>query len=461
MKNLNIRALLLSFVATLSVYIGCVRPDPILPENYLKYPLDVKVVELPDGSFKLTWNAIKSADFLEYRVLKNTGDTVPFIGDSLINNLSKFGKTLELAKRIESIDSTFFIDSFSVPATKTFMRVFAVLKDRNVSSRNVEIAIKTDSREMEINPNDILYLSEDRKIVVGDQVLNRMGIYDIANNSVSNVVQNVTFTNNLEMNYGRFNNVTELYVPTNFNFNPQVQVRNLSGNIIASSSPGFIANDAILCDKINKFNLSITAFPPTIRIFSRLTTINTGTPLLSSMQFPTPLQQAFYVFRPVPNNSREAIAVSITNNNADLIWFKYDSLGRSVTKINGLNTFRINITKRPFSMAPDNQGFITSGRGLIFNRAMALVDSLKLPSSEVRYVDMIYSNDGKNLYAVRNPTERSEKFVDVFAYPGYKFVRSIPFQSTPLRIFQDGTDLVLVGRSPNTARLVMFEKVKL
>jgi hypothetical protein len=460
MKNLNIRALLLSFVATLSVYIGCVRPDPILPENYSKYPLDVKVVELPDGSFKLSWNAIKSADFIEYRVLKNTGDTVPFIGDSLINNLSKFGKTVELAKRIESVDSTFFIDSFSVPATKTFMRVFAVLKDRNVSSRNVEIAIKTDAKEMEINPNDILYIPEERKVVVGDQVLNRMGVYDIAKNSVSNVIQNVTFTNNLEMNYGRFNNVTELYVPTNFNFNPQIQLRNLLGTLVATNSPGFIVQDAVLCDKSTNVGVSISSFPPTIRTFNRPTNVNSNS-VMTATQFPTQLQQAFYVFRPAPNNTREVIALSITNNNADLIWFRYDSLGRNVAKINGLNTFRINITKRPFSVAPDNQGFITSGRGLIFNRAMALVDSLKLPSSEVRYVDMIYSNDGKNLYAVRNPTERSEKFVDVFAYPGYRFVRSIPFLSTPLRIFQDGTDLVLVGRSPNTARLVMFEKVKL
>jgi hypothetical protein len=73
----------------------------------------------------------------------------------------------------------------------------------------------------------------------------------------------------------------------------------------------------------------------------------------------------------------------------------------------------------------------------------------------------VYANDGTRLYAVRNSPDRSSKLVDVYAYPSFKFERSIAFKSTPTRIFQDGDYLVLIGRSPNNARLTMAERVKL
>jgi hypothetical protein len=464
MKNLNIRALFLSILGTLSFYFGCVRPDPILPENYSKYPIEAKGIELADGSFRLTWNAIKSADFIEYQVIKNTGDTVPYIADSSINQLIKIAPNLELAKRIDNVDSTFFVDSFSVPASRTFLRVFAVLKNRNVSSKNIEMSIKTDAKELSINPNDVLYISEEKKIVIGDQVANKMGVYDIPTNAIVSTVPNVNFSNNLEMTYGRFNNTTELYIPstpnTTNNFNSQISVRNLLGTqLLAFNNNSFINTDALLYDKPTNTYLSMTSLPPTIRIFNRAVNSLPAT-ALNTVQFPTARSQTFYVFRAAPIN-QEAIALSITNNNSDLIWFKYDGATKSISKIGGLNTFLINITKRPFSIAPDNQGFITSGKGLIFNRSMILRDSLKLPHPEVRYPDMIYSNDGAHLYAIRIASERKEKFIDVYSYPNYIYERSIPFKSTPNRVFQDGDFLILVGRSPNTARLTMIEKVHL
>lgn len=455
MKNLNIRALVLGIIGSLGSYLGCVRVDPTPPTDYLKYPLDIKAVELPDGSVRITWNAIKSADFLEYRVIKNTGDTVPYIEGDNIKTLSKVSSTLELAKLMENADSTFFVDSFSVPATKSFLRVFAVLKGRNLSSRNVEMAVKTDAKEMLLNANDVLYIPEDRRIVIADQVGSKLGIYDIPTNNPLSITPNITFNANTEIAYGRWNNQSELYIPSS---NFQLSVRNLTSNVTTTLFP-FFSIDGLFYEKSKNVLFSIRSQPPTIHLTQRATMINQFN-TFANFSFPTPRVQALYSFRRAPNNN-EAIALSITNNNADLIWFKYDALVQTVTKVGGLNTFLINITKRPFAIAPDNQGFITSGKGLIFNRNMALVDSLKLPEPEVRYPDMIFSNDGAYLYAIRNAVERREKFVDVYAYPTYKFVRSIPFKSTPLRVFQDADNLVLVGRSPNSPLKTMIEKIKL
>jgi hypothetical protein len=459
MKNLNIRPLFLAIVGSLGSYLGCVRTDPTPPSDYLKYPIDIKSTELPDGSLRISWSPIKSADFLEYRVIKNTGDTVPYIEGDNIKALKNVSSTLELAKLTESADSTFFIDSFSVPATKSYLRVFAVLKGRNVSSRNVEMAVKTDAKEMLINPNDVLYIPEERRIIIADQVASKLGVFDIPSNTPLSITAGVTFSANTEIAYGRWNNQTEIYMPNNF----QMNMRNLTTNVTTNFFT-FFNMDGLFYEKSRNMLFSVSSQPPTIHITSRssLSNVNSGFNATGNYAFPTPRVQALYSLRQAPSG-REAIALSITNNNADLIWFKYDSLALSVTKIAGLNTFLINITKRPFAIAPDNQGFITSGKGLIFNRNVniALVDSLKLPEPEIRYPDMIFSNDGAYLYAIRNATERREKFVDVYAYPNYKFVRSIPFKSTPLRVFQDGEFLILVGRSPNTPLKTMIEKIKL
>jgi hypothetical protein len=461
MKNLNIRALLFSILGTLSFFFGCVRDEPTLPENYSKYPIEVKSVELPDGSTRLTWNAIKTADFVEYQVLKRTGDTVPFIADSSINRLSKIATELELAKRIADVDSTFFVDSFSVPATRTFLRVFAVLKNRNLSSKNVELTTKTDAKELEINPIDVLYIPEERKVIVGDGVAAKMAVFSIPAYEFQSLVAGIPFANNLEMTYNKNNGATELLVPNGF----QINVRKLDGSLILGfNNQSFTSFDAVFCDKSTNFITGIGSSQgfPVINCFNRATLVNSNTsgssPSVFSTSFSVPKTQALYVFRPARLN-REVIALSITNNNADIQWLRIDSLGRSVTKTTGLNSFVFNITKRPFAVNPDNQGFITSGKGLIFSRGMALVDSLKLPEPEVRYTDMIYSEDGAHLLATRNPTERREKKVDVYSYPGFRFERSIAFKSTPLRIFQDGNFLVLVGRSPNSPRKTMIEKI--
>ncbi|MDZ7880659.1 MAG: hypothetical protein U5L45_23490 [Saprospiraceae bacterium] len=457
MKNLNIRTLFLSIIGSLGSYLGCVRTDPTPPTDYLKYPLDVKAVELPDGSVRLSWNAIKSADFLEYRVIKNTGDSVPYIEGEAIKTLNKVSPNLELAKLTENADSTFFVDSFSIPATKTFLRVFAVLKGRNISSRNVEMSVKTDAKEMLLNPNDVLYIPEDRRIVIADKVNSKLGIFDIPTNNPLSITPNITFNANTEIAYGRWNNQTELYIPNNF----QLTVRNLNTNVNTTFLP-FFAFDGLFYEKTKNVLFTVRSQPATILLTSRAALTNTFNSFSTYAQFTFSTQrvQTLYSLRQAPANN-EAIALSITNNNADVIWFKYDAAVQNVTKVGGLNTFLINITKRPFAIAPDNQGFITSGKGLIFNRNMALIDSLKLPEPEIRYPDMIFSNDKAFLYAVRNAVERREKYVDVYAYPTYKFVRSIPFKSTPLRIFQDGEYLILVGRSPNTPLKTMIEKVKL
>ncbi len=455
MTHLNLRALLFSLLATFSFYIGCVRPDPPVPAGYLNYPLDVKTDELPDGSFRLRWNAIKSADFIGYQIVRNIGDSVPFVPNNQVP-LTSIDKRLEQLTLIESADSTSFVDSSTVVTTKTHLRVFAVLKDRNLSSRSVEMPVKSDAKEMDLNPNDVLFVPEDRRIVIGDHINNMLGIFNTEQNTPIGLTSNANFIANTEMGYGRNNNITELYIPSVVQFANQTIVRPLNNPSTSSSILQFANNDAIMYDKNINIYFTVSSQPPTIRAFRRATNTN-----IAFTQFSTLRLQTLYVFRQAPLN-REAIALSITGNNSDVIWFKYNADGTGITQIKNLNTFTINITKRPFAIAPDNQMFLTGTKGLMFNRNMALTDSLKLPEPEARYPDMIFSNDGTRLYAIRNgANDRKERVVDVYKYPNFQFERSIPFKSNPTRVFQDGTNLILVGRSPNNAKRTMIERIKL
>ena len=165
MTNLNFRTSFLSLSAILLLFAGCLRDSPPVPDNYQAYPLSITADELPNGSFRVRWNAIKSADFIEYQVIRNVGDSVPYIPNNQVA-LSSINTNLEIIKRISDADSTFFIDEVTIPTTKTYLRVFAVLNNRNLSSRNVEIPVKTNIKEVLFAANDILFVPEDKRLAL-------------------------------------------------------------------------------------------------------------------------------------------------------------------------------------------------------------------------------------------------------------------------------------------------------
>jgi hypothetical protein len=465
MTNLNLRYALLSLLAIIMCFIGCVRTDPPTPDNYSKYPLTVKFDELPDGSFRLQWNAIKSADFISYQVIRNIGDSVPYIE----NNKVLLGN-LQIIKQLDNPDSTVFIDRITLPTTKTYLRVFAVLKERNLSSLNIEMPIKTNAKEMALEPTDVLFVPEEKRLVIADHTvnLNRLGIFNtdlnipvVTNIAPAGITSNIFLTANSEMSVGRYNNITEFYTHSN----GQILARNFTNTTFTNLSFFFNLTTSLLYQKsINLYlTISSSSFNNTtsVGINSFIRTSSTSSNSLGQLSTSTASTQQAYVFRPAPLNE-EAIAVAVTNNSSHLIWFKYLNNGGIITMLKTLTTTSLPITKRPFAIAPDNQLFITGTTGLIFDRNIALTANLKLPVPNVTYNDMIFSTDGTRLYAIRNgATDRKQRLVDVFKYPNFTFERSIPFKSTPSRVFQDGTNLILVGRSPNNEKNTMIEKIAL
>ena len=453
MTNLNFRTSFLSLSAILLLFAGCLRDSPPVPDNYQTYPLSITADEMPNGSFRLRWNAIKSADFIEYQVIRNIGDSVPYIPNNKVS-LSSIGTNLEIIKRISDADSTFFIDEVTIPTTKTYLRIFAVLNNRNLSSRNVEIPVKTNIKEVGFTATDMLFVPEDKRLVMTSRTLGQMSVFHTDLNTLTTTQQfNVSLQQNSEISYGRFNNITEIYIP-GFSTIVAKNFNNINTATSFSTSSGGM--ESIFFDKETNILLTIGSQNTRVNSFLRFSTGISGTGFTS---FTTTKTQTGYILRSA-NLNQEVIAVSVTNGSADLIWLKYNAAGSQLIRSLKNLTTTLPITKRPFVVAPDNQCFITGNQGLIFNRNIALSDSLKTRTADTRYLDMVFSDDKTRLLALRNgANETKEKLIDVYKYPSFEFERSIFFRSNPTRLFQDGASLLLVGVSPNNLKNMMVERV--
>ena len=437
----------------LLLFAGCLRDTPPVPDNYQAYPLSITADELPNGSFRVRWNAIKSVDFIEYQVIRNMGDSVPYIQNNQVA-LSSFNTNLEIIKRISDADSTFFVDEVTIPTAKTYLRVFAVLKNRNLSSRNVEMPLKTNVREFAFTATDMLFVPEDKRLVLINQPQGQFGTYHTDLNTLTTTQPfNIFIGQNAEMGYGRFNNATEIYIPNS----AQLIVKNFSN--INNTSNFFTSSvvESVLFDKTNNLILTVGSQPTFVRSLLRSGSSMTN---ITFTSFATTRLQTSYVLRSA-NLNQEAIAVSVTNGSADVIWLKYNPDGTFIRALNSLTSV-LPITKRPFVVAPDNQFFITGNKGTIFNRNITVFDNLKIRTVDTRYIDMIFSDDKTRLLALRSGANSvNEKQVDVYKYPSFEFERSIAFRSNPTRFFQDGTSLLLVGVSPNSVKNMMVERVAL
>ena len=383
MTNLNFRTSFLSLSAILLLFAGCLRDSPPVPDNYQTYPLSITADEMPNGSFRLRWNAIKSADFIEYQVIRNIGDSVPYIPNNKVS-LSSIGTNLEIIKRISDADSTFFIDEVTIPTTKTYLRIFAVLNNRNLSSRNVEIPVKTNIKEVGFTATDMLFVPEDKRLVMTSRTLGQMSVFHTDLNTLTTTQQfNVSLQQNSEISYGRFNNITEIYIP-GFSTIVAKNFNNINTATSFSTSSGGM--ESIFFDKETNILLTIGSQNTRVNSFLRFSTGISGTGFTS---FTTTKTQTGYILRSA-NLNQEVIAVSVTNGSADLIWLKYNAAGSQLIRSLKNLTTTLPITKRPFVVAPDNQCFITGNQGLIFNRNIALSDSLKTRTADTRYLSLTF-----------------------------------------------------------------------
>ena len=442
------RRLIFQMLLLVATFGGCLSSDLPIPANYGTYPIDLKVEERADGTTILTWNKIKSSDFIEYWVVRTHG------ADSLlyVSSPAVLPTNMELVTKIADVDSTTLIDSVNIPTRNSNLRVFALLNGRNLSSHSVSLKNAVNISEADSAPDDVVFIPEKNWLTIIDRSQFLLSVYDFQNS----LLVGSTFTaiiGGSEANYGR-------------NLGTNLEVYFLRGGVMG------ILN----IENFNTFQTSINQAATSV--FSDYTDLMFGVSLKSSTIFLNSfrrssglnLQSFSFTVSGVTTNqvslkkyplSKKAFIV-MQNNTGVPVWFpfQYDSTG-NFTKTLGFIVAESSI--RPFVISPDEQRVVTHASGIIYDISTSVTKKGKLADqTKATYLDIIFSTDGTRLYALRDGAkDRAQRRVDVFKYPDFQLEKSLTFRSTPSRIFQNGQQLLLVGISPNNPRRTMIEKLNL
>jgi hypothetical protein len=475
--SLNLRNMTTKFSLAFAILVlivgisACIEPVPEPSADYKIIPMTLQKSELPDGSVRLEWSKTKSFEFKEYWVARSLDkDSVPYISELPKQNglNTAILPPVEVMSRIEDVDSTSFVDSITFFNQKVSYRLFAVLNGRVVSSPSVTVAKKINSEEFNFVFDDIVPVPERRQLLLIDRTGARVSLYrPMENFNIVSMTQNVGV--GAEITYRISSNTPEA-VDIVFPSRGSASIRNFTNPNFSTALQGnFFLNNVFFNGVsfiLDSTNMAIAA--PGGNGFSSVSTsffsINrSNTPnVIASRAFTLPFSVNFQTtFKKNPLAGREAIAFTPLNDKIRLQAISWLSIG-AITIDREVEIDPSLFAQQPFAFSKDNQVFITDTEGVVYDEK-TLQSPLQLKAIlKQEYTDYSFSEDGKRLYALRVATNnRQNRFVDVFNYPSFTFDKSISFTTRPTRLFQFGTQLLLIGRSPNSNFRTIVERINL
>jgi hypothetical protein len=455
-------------------YLACKKPT--LNTDYQADPIQLKVTELPNGSIHLQWTALKSFDFLDYTIVR-AKTTIPNV---LERTELQDNKEMDIVAQINEADATSFVDSVSVLTARSQYRVMAFLNGRVVASNAVWVNPKASAWEMDArleSPSHIVYIPENQIIAVFDGnsgissptsfIRARLLFFNTQTFQTTTTGGNNNFfiqapAASAELTYGRYLNNSELYIPNFFQISiVLLNTFQLAGVVFGSAqSPGNMLlynNYLIAVNPITIFQNSTQIIQPQFRLMARSNLSPIGAaPTLTN------LGPTNYILRLRPN-SNDIYAVGASNSVIDIqkLTFSTTTLGLGTRYT--YTDILPNISQSPFVFSPDGQYILTHETGTVWSPDFTALRNLS-SLTKATYTDFAFHTEGGQvrLYALRDVNLRNNlRLVDVFKFPSLELEKSLSFRSKPARLFVEanGTQLILVGISPNNARRTMVEKI--
>ncbi len=451
------------------------------PNNYGVFPMDLKVEPLPNGGYRYSWNKINSSDFITYTLVGSSTDSIPYISTS-----SQLPPKTAVIQVMTDHNAITFTDTVSLPSGNPYIRLFAFLKGRSLSSINKKLTPIVNLKELSIAPSEFFY-SEKKKILVAVDIFSAATNFQVSSG-------NLHFINTDSLHFPIPTSPVSLFQDSEF----YIGDLNSGTGIFVPSSNGFGYNfinlDTRAATFVNVINASIFTFnSPTTNSrwvvssnFLNITSAlfpSTNNPISSFVQpIPTSINANIIntpYFLRLKNDKRTFLALKPNVDGANTLRvFNYEILNdgklqllKAVTpslKIN--NTFS---KSTPFIFTKDDAYFICDNKGLVFNaldftKYKTLAE--EVPTGDnINYIDFVLNTvqrtplgEGGKIYALRNGVrDKKNRVVDIFTYPDFKHERSIPYKSTPTKLILKSDHILLVGTSPNNSRAIMFEKVNL
>jgi hypothetical protein len=445
MKNSRLFALCLRFSLFFSLLFSfsCKKETPT---DYTRFPIELTTADVTTGT-KLTWTKVETSDFIDYTIVRSTGDSIPELSQ-LSGNPSAFVIT-----RITDPKLTTFTDPrFSTLAVRTHYRVFARLSGRSLASRNV--LINTDILDLGTGFTEIIannskdkprfYLAgsftttllcydgnDDRIVATGTGLPSTNMRLAVANkNDANEEVAVYSFSNS---------NIVSFFDATTLKSTGNISFQNASSIVAGIGTPdGFF----IFITTESSNNIKVVSL--TTHTIVSQTSINFSfTPFTGSVLTKNPAAREV-VFRDPSSSSVRVSRIEYNEQgqilNGGLMGFAASGFTTSVAVLR---------------VSPTGDNFIVNNG--IYNRSIQLRTSL-LTNISNNYTDFTYSTKGDKIYALFS-LSNTNIGVDEYDASTFKIARAIPVKVFGLRCFATETALIVFSNGSSSRTTV--QKVKL
>jgi hypothetical protein len=431
---------ILHLTLLLSIFIiGCEKTMDV--SKYDPHPLTLKVLELQGNTYKISWNALSTSDFIDYQLIRAIHDTVP----DMLPNDTLF-RTSSLVARIGDKEQTTFFDSVTIAGRTVSFRLFARYRDHSVSSINVTLKGHDNIIEIPNLGDQIFYSPKNNLFILADKVKDRLTTLDLGGNILRDFTTFLDDASHMSLGNDPFGEPA-LYAANIFGsmniINPLTLVsdRQIFTN---SRNPPFSVggNEAwaycsVFENPINIININ------TIRLFQHS---SFGTQV-SFENFPNATPRILFQ----PPGMDELFAVEANSEKAEVIVFRNintDALRNPMT-YNADRFHFVDVNRLEF--APDGSFLVTGRQGNIYNRQMVLSKPLNIHGN----YNSFYMDNHLNIYAA------TRQRIDIFNAPHYNWTRSVSCRTNPNKIFVVSNEAYLFAPSANKVGNTMLEKILL
>lgn len=436
--------------------------EPIIDfSDYDPFPITLRVEKISEKAYKYSWNPIQTSDFKKYVIVRSIGDSIPFFNQT--GKISDVNPSFSIVTTVNESKVTEFIDSLNPIAGKNYIKIFALLEDRALSSINLSIQGDTTLTEIIGASDDVVLSTKSNVLVSADVASQSINFFDLSKNK--QITRNPTSIGS-QTRLALFDtpNGEELFCPTTNFF---TQTINMSSGFFTSIRTVFsFRNNTFITHPNNNWILSSDNFGITSRPRSNYDTGLAGNDInfnLTITDFSI-IQPPLFLIKQY--SSKNFLAVKNLNDKLEIHFFNFAQNGNFILSGSKSIAVKSLTNGRPIIITPDDKYYIADENGTVYQMETVIQKTIlaeQVPTGNaIKYIDFQFSNDGKTIYALRKPSRNvSERLIDIFNYPECEFQRSVGYKSTPSRIFVYNNNLLVVGTSPNEVSHSIFEKVKL
>ncbi len=430
MKRIRLLSLGLS-----TLVLGCSKTMDV--SQYDPHPLTLKVVELADHTYKMSWNVLPASDFIDYQLIRSVHDTIQ---DMLPDE--KLLPTASLIARIPNIEQNIFFDSVTIASGKTSFRLFAHYRDRLISSINVTLEGKSNISEIPTAGDQIFYSEQTHLVMFLDKAADLMTILDVGRSDFLKSFK-IPLSDATIMSFADDLGNPAVYVMDNFRTIHAVSALDFTTPVDIFSNTRSTPFSVGGSDHLVYCAASETTTSVSIRLFPYRNLSSE----ISRITFETPIR---WILFKVPN-ADELFAVESDSRVGRVMVFRNLSVSYFNDRVdyNANQVHRVDATR--FEFAPNGSFLITGKDGNIYNRQMQFSKSLAINGN----YNSFYIDNNLNIYAATNHR------IDIYNAPTYNLTRSIACLSNPNKIFVISNQAYLFSPSVNQLNSTLFEKINL